>query len=202
MKKTNLVKAGTILAVTSVIVVAGINSMRKESITVTTNPNSVYLNNTVIKSAKKTTGELKPSVNKEKILSPNSEPAKNNKDNTLEPITKEFYLSVPKVKYAFVGIKGDKTYYEISIDNRLCGLECKNGITGWELYVTSEDNPGNEMIIDGVGYFLHSDNGNETIREVMVDRTRAYKYRASAYVENEDGKIYSAYSAIMTIIGK
>lgn len=111
-------------------------------------------------------------------------------------------LKAPILKNTYLETENGLSKYDAYIDYPSYRIDEKNYLTGWELYVTTDENPGDEMIIDGVGYFLHSENGNETVREILVDSTRVFKYRARVYIENEDGRVYSDFSDVMTVTGK
>lgn len=119
-----------------------------------------------------------------------------------EAVTITSKLKAPILNSTYLETENELSKYDVFIDYPSYRIDDNNYLTGWELYVTTEENPGDEMIIDGVGYFLHSDNGNETIREILVDSTRVYKYRARVYVETEEGRIYSDFSDVMFVTGK
>jgi hypothetical protein len=94
--------------------------------------------------------------------------------------------------------------YDISYDH---GTYDFNGymdsiLTGWELYVTSDENPGDEKIIDGVGYFFHGDYPAYRVVDAHVEIGKTYKYRARVYTQTSSGKVYSGWSNINTVTGK
>ena len=119
-------------------------------------------------------------------------------------ITKEIelvalWIKIPKIKYKEINNDSEKVTYDISIDYQSYREEDKNTISGWELYVTSDNAEGNEIFIDGVGYFLHSTNGNETIRPADVDYGDTNRYIARVYKDTDNGRIYSDWSNIIEI---
>lgn len=116
-------------------------------------------------------------------------------------------LSTPKLSGYAVGNESDHNgeymIYDISYDHGTYMYDGYNSIvTGWELYVTSDDNPGNEMIIDGVGYFFHGDYPADRVEPAYVQIGKTYKYRARVYTQTSNGKVYSGWSAINTTTGK
>ena len=203
MKKNNLMKAGAILVVTSAIIAAGINSIGKDNIYISSNTNSGYLNNTIIKDNNKSMNDLVPYKNDTNVLTPKIKVEEST--HKIEEIipsdssTQYKTFKAPTLESKFVTVKGSNQYYEISMDYRVCGITCKNGVSGWELYVTEESNPGNEMIIDNVGYFLHSDNKKENKTTVITDFNKKYKYRARAYRDEKGKRRYSEWSEVVTI---
>ena len=94
--------------------------------------------------------------------------------------------------------------YDISYDHATYDFDghMNSIITGWELYVTSDENPGDEKIIDGVGYFFHGDYPTYRVVAARVEIGKTYKYRARVYTQTSNGKVYSGWSNINTVTGK
>ena len=203
MKKNNLMKVGAILVVTSAIIAAGINSIGKDNIYISSNTNSGYLNNTIIKDNNKSMNDLVPYKNDTNDLTPiiKVEESTHKIEELIPSDSSTQYktFKAPTLESKFVTVKGSNQYYEISMDYRVCGIACKNGVSGWELYVSEEGNPGNEIIIDNVGYFLHSDSKKENIITVITDFNKKYKYRARAYRDEKGKRRYSEWSEVVAI---
>ena len=73
---------------------------------------------------------------------------------------------------------------------------------GWELYVTSAGNRGNEITIGGVGYFYQGVyNSASQVAQVNVPDGETYQFRARGYVNTPNGKKYSEFSSVYNIAG-
>lgn len=109
-------------------------------------------------------------------------------------------LKTPRIIYTALGnIEGGITA-DIGIDYpTYFDEEGESILTGWELYVTSEDAEGDEMFIDGIGYFLHSTNGNDVVSPVEVDNGDIHRYRARVFKDTAKGRIYSGWSNIIEL---
>lgn len=90
-----------------------------------------------------------------------------------------------------------KTMHDIFIDFGSYRYYNYNYLSGWELYVVDDNG---DTLIDGVGYSLDSDNGNESVRgSLYFDIGKKYKYRARVYKNTSYGKIYSDWSDVFEI---
>lgn len=110
------------------------------------------------------------------------------------------WLKTPTVKYEEVGNDIEWATYDVSIDYQSYRIGDKNILNGWELYVTSDNAEGDEIYIDGIGYFKHSTNGNETISPADVDYGDTHRYRARVYKDTENGRIYSDWSNTIEMV--
>ena len=145
----------------------------------------------------------KPVNNSANTNKPSNGGTNNNSNNNSNNNNNNTYqLKAPKIKYEEAGKNGDNVTYDISIDYESYREGNKNILSGWELYVTSDNAKGDEMYIDGVGYFKHSTNGNETIRPADVGYGNTYRYRARVYIDTANGRIYSNWSNIIEITPK
>ena len=110
-------------------------------------------------------------------------------------------LKAPTISYRTVGYEEDNIVNDIDIDYATyrVGEDGANILDGWELYVTSDNEEGNEVTINGIGYFFHSDNGNETIRPALVDYGDTHRYIARVYKKVNGEKVYSDWSNIIEI---
>ena len=110
-------------------------------------------------------------------------------------------LKAPVLSYNMVGVDGNNTINDVAIDypSYRIGENNANILDGWELYVTSDNAPGNEMTIGGVGYFFHGDQTNEQIAVATVDYGDTHRYVARVYKIVNNEKIYSDWSNVIEI---
>ena len=126
----------------------------------------------------------------------------NNNISTIENKTnnkEQIIIPAPIITHSLLGHENTKSLYEIAIDYDKYRINGANYLSGWELYVTTDKNAGNELFIDGKGYFYHSDNGNETVRTAETAWGDTYKYIARAYIDTQDGRVYSDWSNTIVI---
>ena len=126
----------------------------------------------------------------------------NNNNSTIENKTnnkEQIIIPAPIITHSLLGHENTKSLYEIAIDYDKYRINGANYLSGWELYVTTDKNAGNELFIDGNGYFYHSDNGNETVRTAEIAWGDTYKYIARTYINTKNGRVYSDWSNTIVI---